>query len=181
MKIYTKTGDDGTTSLLGGKRTYKDNLRIETYGTVDELNSVIGICRALKPVKKIDKILEYIQNQLFVLGAELASIRKTKAIPKISDHDIKFLEDVIDNIESENFPLKNFIVPGGTLLSAHLQLARSVCRRAERHAVRLFKFSKKNKLPIVYLNRLSDLFFVLSRWVNKKSNFKDVVWKKNKI
>ena len=179
MKIYTKTGDAGETSLYGGKRVSKNDLRIEAYGTIDELNSVIGICIALKQSKKVEQFLIKIQNQLFVLGADLASpVSQTKCrkIPRIKDEDVKYLEKSIDEVEKNNEPLRSFILPGGALISAYLHFARTVCRRAERRVVHLMKSEHVGKLPTIYLNRLSDFLFVLARWVNKTKKIAETKW-----
>lgn len=181
MKIYTKTGDKGETSLHGGKRVSKSSLRIDTYGTVDELNSVIGICRALNPPQQVDDALVKIQNQLFTLGADLASPlsnTKNKDVPRITEEDSKFLEELIDKLDSEIKPLRSFILPGGSLLSAQIHFARTVCRRAERLVVQLSKKEKIGKHPIIYLNRLSDFLFVLARWVNHLQNENEIIWTK---
>jgi len=176
VKIYTKTGDKGKTSLLGGKRVSKTNLRIETYGTIDELSSVIGICRAYNPPKKVDTFLNKVQEHLFIIGAELA-INATSPhkylTTQIQKEDITFLEKCIDEIEFLNKPLRNFILPGGSLLGANIHFARTVCRRAERLVVKLSIGSKINKNIIIYLNRLSDFLFVLARWVNRLENFEE--------
>jgi len=179
MKIYTKTGDKGETSLFGGKRVSKADLRIEAYGTVDELNSVIGLCIALNPPKKADQFLIKIQNHLFVLGADLASPAsqtKRQKVPRIRDEDVKYLEKLIDELEKNNEPLRSFILPGGSLIAAHLHFARTVCRRAERQVVHLTKSELVGKLPTIYLNRLSDFLFVLARWVNKNQNIAETKW-----
>ncbi|RCK75846.1 MAG: ATP:Cob(I)alamin adenosyltransferase [Ignavibacteriae bacterium] len=178
MKIYTKTGDDGTTSLYGGKRVLKCELRIEAYGTVDELNSVLGICRAMKLHKRVDRLLDKIQNQLFVLGTDLATPKSSrkKPVPRIKESDIKFLEKAIDEFDAENKPLNRFILPGGSLLSSYLHFGRTVCRRAERLVVRLAKNENTGQNPIIYLNRLSDLLFVLARWVNKEKKSSEKYW-----
>ncbi|MDI6780022.1 MAG: cob(I)yrinic acid a,c-diamide adenosyltransferase [Bacteroidota bacterium] len=179
MKIYTKTGDKGETSLFGGKRVSKDDLCVETYGTVDELNSVVGICRTLNPPKKVDQLLYSIQNQLFTLGADLAtplSQKLKQEIPRISKGDIAFLEKSIDDLETTNEPLQAFILPGGSHLAAHLHLARTVCRRAERSVVKLSRKEKIGKHIVVYLNRLSDFLFVLARWMNKNQNIAEIKW-----
>jgi cob(I)alamin adenosyltransferase len=179
MKIYTKTGDKGSTSLFGGKRVSKDSVRIEAYGTVDELNSLLGICRTLQLPGKIDSYLLEIQNQLFILGADLASpVSQTKRlkVPRIKDDNVKYLEKAIDFFEKTNEPLRAFIIPGGSVVSAQLHFARTVCRRAERLAVRLSEQEKIGKFPVIYLNRLSDLLFVMARWANKSLGISDIKW-----
>ncbi len=178
MKIYTKTGDKGDTSLFGGKRVRKNNLRIETYGTVDELNSTIGVCRSINTVKEIDAILEEIQNDLFTLGADLATpadtcIKKTKHIHASA---VSRLEQHIDKLEPQLEPLRQFILPGGNRTAAMLHLARTICRRAERLAVHLSNEESIGENPIVYLNRLSDLLFVLARWSNALSHTSEMKW-----
>jgi cob(I)alamin adenosyltransferase len=180
MKIYTKTGDSGDTSLFGGKRVPKSSLRIETYGTVDELNAQIGAVRSLKPHDEVDSILEKLQNQLFVLGADLAAPpEKLKDVQRIQPHHIQSLEEIIDLIDSRLEPLNSFILPGGTQVSAQLQVARSICRRAERHADALRRMDEIGTHPLVYLNRLSDLLFVLARYENKLSGIKEIKWDEN--
>jgi cob(I)alamin adenosyltransferase len=179
MKIYTKTGDNGDTSLLGGQRVPKSSLRIETFGTVDELNSQIGIVRALKPTLEIDDLLGQIQAQLFCLGADLAgpSDDKKTSTDRIQNNDIIILEKSIDRFEEQLQTLGSFILPGGSLAGAHLHMARAVCRRAERLVDSLVRKEKTGNLQLVYLNRLSDLLFVLSRYSNKISGVADVKWK----
>ena len=178
MKIYTKTGDKGETGLFGGKRVQKDALRIEAYGAVDELNSVIGLVRALRPKKKIDGILETIQNDLFILGAELAAPDQSenRSIPRITRSSSRSLETFIDTIELSLDPIKAFILPGGTIVASHLHVARTVCRRAERSVVRLSHSEDVASDVIVYLNRLSDLLFVLARCANRLEKKKEVQW-----
>lgn len=178
MKIYTKTGDEGETSLFGGKRLSKDSLRIETYGTVDELNSIIGVCRASNTVKEVDHIFGELQNDLFVLGADLAAPGETsaKSIRRIQAIDVSRLERCIDTIEPTLSPLDSFILPGGNRTASMVHLARAICRRAERLTVRLTREEKIGPMPSVYLNRLSDLLFVIARWVNALSNTPETKW-----
>jgi cob(I)alamin adenosyltransferase len=180
MKIYTKTGDKGETSLLGGNRVHKDDLRIEAYGTVDELNSVIGIVRSMKAPRTVDRILERIQNDLFIVGADLAAplslSRRTAKVPRIDRRRISAIEAIIDQIQRKLPPLKRFILPGGSQVSSHLHLARAVCRRAERRTVQLGRAQKINPSILSYLNRLSDLLFILARSANQKARAKEVVW-----
>lgn len=178
MKIYTKTGDKGETSLFGGKRVPKDTLRIEVYGTVDELNSAIGICRAINKRKIIERVLKQIQNDLFKLGADLASALSVskKYEMRIQRTDIVQLEKQIDHFNSYLKPLKYFIIPGGNHLSSLLHFTRSVCRRAERLTVKLMRKEKLGEFPIIYLNRLSDLLFILARWVNHTAKIKEEKW-----
>ncbi|MBI4810211.1 MAG: cob(I)yrinic acid a,c-diamide adenosyltransferase [Ignavibacteriales bacterium] len=176
MKIYTKTGDKGETSLLGGRRVPKDSLRIEAYGTVDELNTVLGICRSINIVKKIDTIIEDIQNDLFQFGTELASPTEYKSNSAFLSSSISRLEKSIDEIEPKLEPLKNFILPGGNKTASMLHFARTVCRRTERFVVRLSHEETVHKNSIVYLNRLSDLLFILARWTNTISNTSEQKW-----
>lgn len=175
MKIYTRTGDTGETALFGGKRVSKDDARIEAYGTVDELNSFIGVVRAAWPESPVDGELERIQNDLFDVGAQLAAPgndRFTGADPRRIDE----LEAAIDHAEKELTPLTNFILPGGSMAAAQLHVARTVCRRAERIVVSLGPEAPRG--TIVYLNRLSDFLFVAARFVNAKLDTADVIWKK---
>lgn len=179
MKIYTKTGDRGDTSLFGGQRVPKDALRIEAYGTVDELNSAIGVVRADLDDPEIDRILEEIQNGLFELGADLAtprSVEKSK-IRRIEERDVQGLEKVLDSLDEHLRPLRSFILPGGSPVAARLHCARTVCRRAERVVVRLSRNEDIGEVVMVYLNRLSDLLFVLARAVNQRSGIGEVKWR----
>ena len=179
MKIYTKTGDKGDTSLFGGQRVPKDALRIEAYGTVDELNSGLGVVRADNANSEIDKILGHVQNQLFCLGADLATPRSTekKSIKRIEPKDVQALEKSIDSLEPKLKPLRSFILPCGLPTAARLQFARTVCRRAERIVVRLSRNEDIGEPIIVYLNRLSDLLFVLARYANHVANVPETRWK----
>ncbi len=178
MKIYTKTGDDGTTALFSGGRVTKDHLRVEAYGTVDELNSVIGIARAHHPSRQTDTLLERIQNQLFHLGADLATPMDAKAdwIIRITADNILWLEQSIDEMTADLHELKQFILPGGSVVGAHLHLARTVARRAERCAVRLSAQEAIGDYVIQYLNRLSDWLFTLARWENRRAGIKEEKW-----
>ena len=179
MKIYTKTGDRGDTSLFGGQRVPKDALRIEAYGTIDELNSVLGIVRADNTDAAADRLLEGMQNDLFALGADLATPRSVerKAIRRIEERDAAALEKVIDSLELKLKPLRSFILPGGSAVAARLHFARTVCRRAERVVVRLSRNEDIGEAIPVYLNRLSDLLFVLARYVNAVSGIHETRWK----
>ena len=178
MKIYTKTGDKGETSLFGGKRVLKDDLRIEAYGTVDELNSLLGVCRSMNESAEVDKILAEIQNDLFRLGADLANPggQKGESDSRIQARDSLRLEKQIDMIEPKLQPLKSFILPGGNRTAALLHLARTVCRRAERLVVHLVRTETMNNVEVVYLNRLSDLLFMMARWANSVSNTPETPW-----
>jgi cob(I)alamin adenosyltransferase len=178
MKIYTRKGDGGETSLFGGQRIAKDALRIEAYGSVDELNSLLGVVRAMKPAGEIDALVRQLQEELFVLGADLAtpSNAQSKNVPRIEQRHIDFLERQIDRMDAQLTPLTTFILPGGNPIGAQLHLARTVCRRAERLTVRLSKEEAVNALTIVYLNRLSDLLFVLARYANKIDGVNETPW-----
>ena len=170
MKIYTKTGDAGETSLFGGARVPKDDSRIEAYGTIDELNSFLGVARASWPASPIDQHFDRIQSDLFDIGAHLASPGTSRFAGVDPEHVVE-LERAIDAMESELEPLRNFILPGGSAPAAHLHVARTVCRRAERLVVALHDESS-----IVYLNRLSDFLFVAARFANRKHGVADVPW-----
>ena len=180
VKIYTKTGDDGITGLLGNRRVPKDDLRIEAYGTVDELNAVLGLARAQGLNAASDKLVSQLQNELFVVGSALADPdpagRYHGAIR--AEHATR-LEEIIDVLEAELAPLSTFILPGGSLAAAELHLARTVCRRAERLVVRLARQpgGDVSSALIVYLNRLSDLLFVMARAENHRAGVADIPWK----
>ena len=178
MKIYTKTGDSGTTSLFGGKRLTKDDLRVEAYGNVDELNSLLGTVLSEQPPDNIAKKLLRIQEELFVLGTGLASpgILKVK-IPRVKKPFITRLEQEIDSWDKNLPKLRNFILPGGSKVGSQLHLARSVARRAERSIAALSQNEKTNKNAQVYINRLSDWLFVLARYVNKLEGQEEKIWK----
>ncbi len=178
MKIYTKTGDDGTTGLFGGARVSKANPRVEAYGTVDETNACIGLARANRLPTSVDEVLHQVQVDLFVVGAELACVPgKEGSMPMllISETDVVRLERIIDVAETTLAPLKNFILPGGSTESAALHLARTVCRRAERAALGIAEPPPRAEV-IRYLNRLSDLLFVLARECNAEANVPDTPW-----
>ncbi len=178
MKIYTKTGDEGKTSLFGGERVDKNNIRIKAYGTVDELNSVIGLALSEKVDKRTNEILSNVQQTLFIIGGELATPEnvKSSAIKSISTDDISLIEKGIDEFELELSPLKNFILPGGSKTAATLHFARTVCRRAEREIVEIDQKEKVNQKIIIYINRLSDLLFVIARFENHVSSTPEIEW-----
>jgi cob(I)alamin adenosyltransferase len=180
MKIYTKTGDDGTTGLHNGSRVPKNSYRVETYGTVDELNSIIGIISSLDVPELMKHTLEKINKFLFELGSDLASPleNNTFEVVRIGEHHIVWLETLIDEYEKQLPPLKNFILPGGTILSAYLHNARTICRRAERKAVTLSNYENIGEHVIIFLNRLSDFFFVAARMANYLAGVHDVKWTK---
>jgi cob(I)alamin adenosyltransferase len=178
MKIYTKTGDDGTTGLFGGARIKKCSSRVEAYGTVDELNATVGLVRAAGVGPFTDGVLSRVQVDLFTLGAELACVpgKEDKlALPLIQDADAVRLEQAIDDAEAKLTPLQTFILPGGSQQAASLHLARTVCRRAER-AVLAVDDAPPRTMLVVYLNRLSDLLFVLARLANLERGVADVPW-----
>ena len=181
MKIYTKTGDAGTTGLFGGGRVPKDDARVDAYGDVDELNAVIGAARATGPMPRVDEVLVSVQRDLFAIGALLATpdVDKMHAHlekARIDDSRISELERAIDECDNELEPLKAFIIPGGTPKAAELHVARTVCRRAERKVVHLQHTVELPRLVVVYLNRLSDLLFSLARVANKRAGAGEVTW-----
>ncbi len=179
MKIYTKTGDSGETGLFGGSRISKASLRVDAYGDVDELNSVLGLVRAQGSVgEPFDELLSLIQSRLFDVGAELANASgKNLGIPLVTEDDIAAMEHAIDRAEEALAPLRTFVLPGGTPLSAQLHFARTVCRRAERKVVALAADDRGMRpLLVRYLNRLSDLLFVLARYANHLAGVTDVPW-----
>ena len=181
MKIYTKTGDDGETGLFGGGRVPKDDPRVEAYGDVDELNAVIGMARAVEVMPRVDELLVPVQRDLFAIGALLATPDREKMAQhlqkaRIDERRIAELEQAIDDAESELEPLRAFILPGGTPKAATLHVARTVCRRAERHVVRLQHAVDLPALAVIYLNRLSDLLFTLARLANRRAGAGEVTW-----
>ncbi len=187
-KVYTRTGDKGNTSLVGGRRLAKDHVRIESYGTVDELNTVIGVVRSLvleqEPAahwNKLSEILLVIQQKLFDIGSELATHSDDSYEGQITaeESDIQWLEGLIDALNEKIEPLKSFVLPGGNLINAHLHQARTVCRRAERLVIRFARDEMTNPNVRRFLNRLSDLFFVLARWVSHKTEIPETLWKPN--
>jgi cob(I)alamin adenosyltransferase len=178
MKIYTKTGDAGETGLFGGQRVPKDALRIEAYGSVDEVNSVIGIVQSMNPPGKLVPMLSRIQNDLFVVGADLATpvVKSGMHVDRVEIAQSVVLEQFIDELEEELPPLKWFILPGGTPAAAQLHCARTVCRRAERDVVRLSHIEDIGEAVIVYVNRLSDFLFVAARYANHWAGAEEVPW-----
>lgn len=181
MKIYTRTGDTGSTGLFGGGRVPKDDIRVEAYGDVDELNAVIGMARSVEMMPRIDEVLVPIQRDLFAIGALLATPDRDKMAQhlekaRIDDARIAELERAIDDGEAELEPLRSFILPGGTPKAAALHVARTTCRRAERRVVRLQREVELPALTVVYLNRLSDLLFTLARVANRRAGAGEVTW-----
>lgn len=182
MKIYTKTGDDGSTMLFGGGRVPKSHIRIEAYGTVDELNSHIGLVRDVCQNPQHQQFLQSVQSTLFVLGANLATNpKKNKAIPPaLYPADVEALEQEIDRLDASLPPLTNFILPGGHSSVSFCHIARCVCRRAERLAVLLNSRETVNDLLLQYLNRLSDYLFVLSRKLSAELQAGEIIWNPRK-
>ena len=177
MKIYTKTGDEGKTSLFDNSRVWKSDERIMSYGAVDELNSSIGIALSLELDNEIKEILIKIQNDLFMVGSDLANPNMADKKIRTTEKMTIFLEQKIDLLEPQLKPLTSFILPGGTLLASILHLSRTISRRAETHVVELSKSEDINKKAVIYLNRLSDLMFILARIVNNRKKMPDIIWK----
>ena len=181
MKIYTKTGDEGETGLFGGERVPKDHRRVAAYGDVDELNAAVGLARATAPVEFEDPLLQTIQRDLFTVGAELATpdpARLAKALggPPLGDAEVTALEQAIDRLDAGLPPLRAFILPGGAPKGAAFHVARTVCRRAERTVVGLARETPVSAAIRHYLNRLSDLLFVLARAANARAGAGDLPW-----
>jgi cob(I)alamin adenosyltransferase len=181
VKVYTKTGDKGTTALIGGKRVKKFNDRIEAYGAVDELTAFIGLIRDSELGDNIKDQLTVIQDNLMVLGAELAAQEDfdLSKIPVVKEHFIVWLEQRIDEFDEELPPVTHFVLPGGHLVVSYCHVARTVCRRAERRAIYLAEQFEISPLPLRYLNRLSDYLFVLSRKLTKDLNAEEILWEPN--
>jgi len=187
-RVYTRTGDKGTTALVGGKRVPKDSPRIATYGTVDELNSVLGLARVfneerLKEGEKhrwLDEVFRRLQNQLFDLGSELATPEDAmyEGMHRIGESEVKELEALMDRCQKDLPPLKSFTLPGGGRISGLLHQCRTVCRRAEREIVALSRVEPVSEGVLRYVNRLSDLFFVLSRWVGRHLGETEYLWER---
>ncbi len=178
MKVYTRGGDKGTTSLVGGKRVNKNSLRLEAYGTTDELIAVIALIRDSRIDENILDQLITIQDDLMVVGTALATDEsfEQEKIPQIKEHHIVWLEQRIDEFEEELPPLLAFVLPGGEISVSYCHLARTVCRRAERRALDVAEQNEVNPLVLKYLNRLSDYFFMLSRFLSKKNKAKEIIW-----
>ncbi len=180
LKIYTKTGDQGKTSLIGGTKVAKSSLRIESYGTIDELNSFIGLLIDNLDNKQGKKMLKEVQDRLFTIGASLACDPDKESkmkIPDLNEADIRLLEDEIDKMQSKLPEMKHFILPGGHVAVSTAHIARCVCRRAERACVHLHEAEFVEPLILKYLNRLSDYLFVLARYIGHKLKVKEVIWK----
>lgn len=178
MKIYTKKGDSGTTSLIGGTRVPKHHLRIESYGTVDELNSYIGLIRDQKIGEKEIEVLLEIQDRLFTIGSHLAAEPgKSKMIlPELFAEDVTFIENEIDRMDDQLEEMRSFVLPGGNTTVSYSHIARCVCRRAERVTVQLAEESEVDEKIVTYLNRLSDYLFTLSRKLTKDLDAKEIAW-----
>ena len=177
MKIYTKTGDDGTTGLQGGTRISKSNIRLQAYGAIDELNASIGLILSSKFNGELEKLLRNIQNDLFLVGSDLSNPDLTSSKNRVTPKMVVNIEKNRDRLEAELSPITNFILPGGHEIASLIHISRTITRRAETQAVLLDEKEKINEECKKYLNRLSDLFFVIARIVNKKNGFEDIIWK----
>lgn len=179
-KVYTRTGDDGSTGLGGGQRVPKDSLRVAAYGTVDETSSHIGLALAAGLVDALAEPIQQIQNDLFHLGSDLCILEEDKVkfqVPQIEARHVEFLEQSMDHLSEDLRPLENFILPGGTLGAAALHVARTVCRRAEREVIALSRQESVGPFTARYLNRLSDTLFVMARYENFHRGEKDILWR----
>jgi cob(I)alamin adenosyltransferase len=186
-RVYTRTGDEGTTALVGGERVAKDSRRVACYGEIDELNSILGLARSLNaqavespPRGRLETVLKQLQNELFDLGSELATppASEYEGMFKVGASDIRALEQLMDECQKDLEPLRSFILPGGGPVSAVLHQARTVCRRAEREIIRLAREEQLGDFVIPYVNRLSDLLFVLSRWIAKQNGEPEFLWER---
>ena len=187
-KVYTRTGDAGKTRLAGGQQVWKDDLRVEAYGTVDELNAAIGVVRAFHAGTRrrgagaatLDGELRWIQNKLFDLGGLLATVpgQVFPNMPRIDKPDVTRLEQMIDRCQTDLAPLKEFILPGGGIVPGLLHQARTICRRAERMCVRLSRRESMDRMGVIFLNRLSDALFVFARWSAKMNREPEVLWER---
>ena len=187
-KVYTRAGDKGETALVGGRRVPKDSPRIEAYGTVDELNSIVGLARVFNAESLdagdahqfLDQVLCQIQDELFDLGAELATPPEAfqEGMYRVGAEQVERLEKWIDQCQQDLEPLKSFILPGGGRIAAYLHQCRTVCRRAEREILQLSRSEEINRHVLEYFNRLSDLFFVLSRWIAKQTGEPEYLWQR---
>ncbi|MDP3277076.1 MAG: cob(I)yrinic acid a,c-diamide adenosyltransferase [Deltaproteobacteria bacterium] len=178
-KVYTRTGDDGTTGLGGGQRVRKDSLRIASFGTVDELNSMLGVAIAAGLHETLTSPLARIQNELFHLGSDLCILEEDKLrfkVPTIESRHVDALEALMDELSESLAPLENFVLPGGTIGAAHLHVARCIARRAERETIALSRDESVGAFVVQYLNRLSDALFVMARYENHIRGREDVLW-----
>ena len=179
MKVYTKTGDKGKTSLIGGEKVYKDEAQIEAYGTVDELNSYLGLVRDHDEIGTSDRdFIISVQNDLFAIGSLLAESKKKNnmKLPQITEEMISNIEKKIDEIELQLEPMRFFVLPGGHKLISHLHITRCICRRAERRIVTLSNQIEVSQIILKYVNRLSDYIFILSRYIALKLDIKETPW-----
>ena len=186
-RVYTRTGDQGTTALVGGERVAKDAGRVECYGELDELNAILGLARSLNAAaqrtparRRLDDVLTRLQNELFDLGSELATPAEAEyeGMFKVGADDVRALERVMDECQKDLEPLRSFVLPGGGPVSAVLHHARTVCRRAERQIIRLAREETIGAFVVPYVNRLSDLLFVLSRWIGKQNGEAEYLWER---
>jgi cob(I)alamin adenosyltransferase len=187
-RIYTRRGDQGETDLVGGTRVPKDTPRIDAYGTVDELNAALGVVRAVNAAearrpaasRELEAILRRLQNELFDLGGELATpaAEFQPGMFRVGAAEVKALETLMDRCQKDLEPLRSFVLPGGGRVSAFLHVARTVCRRAERDVLRLMRHEDVGEWPLAYLNRLSDLLFVLSRWIGRHRGEREFLWER---
>lgn len=187
-RVYTRTGDKGTTALVGGKRVPKDSPRIAAYGTIDELNSILGLARVFNEERLaegekhrwLDEVFRRLQNQLFDLGSELATppAADYEGMFRVGDAEVKELETLMDRCQKDLEPLKSFVLPGGGRISGFLHQCRTVCRRAEREILALSRVEPIGEAPLRYVNRLSDVFFVLSRWVGRHLGEREYLWER---
>ncbi len=187
-RVYTRTGDKGTTALVGGKRVPKDSPRIAAYGTIDELSSILGLARVFNEERLaegekhrwLDEVFRRLQNQLFDLGSELAtpSDADYEGMFRVGDAEVKELETLMDRCQKDLEPLKSFVLPGGGRISGFLHQCRTVCRRAEREILALSRVEPIGEAPLRYVNRLSDVFFVLSRWVGRHLGEREYLWER---
>ena len=190
-KVYTRTGDRGDTALVGGKRVPKDSARIEAYGAIDELNSIVGLARVFNEEsldageahRFLDEVLCQLQDELFDLGSELATPPEffQQGMYRVSENEVARLEKLMDKCQKDLEPLTSFILPGGGRVGAYLHQCRTVCRRAERDILRLSREEAINPDVIKYVNRLSDLFFVLSRWIAKQTGEQEYLWQRGLV
>lgn len=181
MKIYTGGGDGGRTSLFSGERVGKDAQRVEAYGTLDELNSLLGWAETQTACPEISEILTSLQSELFEAGADLATVGDRRRVRRLDEEDWRRLESLIDKLDGKLPPLRNFVLPGGSAAASVIHMARSVCRRGERLLVRLMRAEPGvNEHLLVYLNRLSDLLFVLARYENFQSGAEETPWRPRK-
>jgi cob(I)alamin adenosyltransferase len=176
LKAYTGKGDKGETGLYDGTRLWKNDSRVEAYGAIDELNSQIGVVRALVGKDKIGDLLRTVQQDLFTIGGDLATTQPTSKVPRVGHSHVMKLEQAVDEIHDTLEPLRRFVLPGGGVAAAELQVARSVCRRAERRVVALARGGSVNPEIVIYLNRLSSLLFDLARLANKNDGIREEEW-----